>query len=127
MISEQKNMKIPSELIPYCPQCGKPLTMNLRADDTFIEDEGWHKAAERYRTFIASRKNHKILFLELGVGYNTPVIIKYPFWQMTANNPKASYFSINCEDTEIPEDIKSQSVCIKNDIGNVLYDLLSTF
>ena len=92
MMNEQKDMKIPTELIPKCPKCGKPLTMNLRSDDKFVEDGGWIKAAERYENFLRTRKNQKVLLLELGVGYNTPVIIKYPFWQMTAKNSKATYF-----------------------------------
>ena len=79
MVEEQKDMRIPTELIPKCPVCGKPMTMNLRSDDKFVEDEGWHEAAERYENFLRTRKG-KVLFLELGVGYNTPVIIKYPFW-----------------------------------------------
>jgi len=84
MVAEQKNMRIPSELVPKCPVCGKPMTMNLRADDKFVEDDGWHRAAERYHEFIRRHKNMHVLYLELGVGQNTPVIIKYPFWQMTA-------------------------------------------
>lgn len=88
MVARQENMKIPSELLPVCPHCGKPMTMNLRSDDAFVEDEGWHRAAERYADFLRTRKGQKILFLELGVGYNTPVIIKYPFWQMTAKKPQ---------------------------------------
>ena len=84
MLKQQKDMKIPTELLPVCPHCGKPLTMNLRSDDKFVEDEGWHRAEERYENFLRTREGQKILFLELGVGYNTPVIIKYPFWQMTA-------------------------------------------
>ena len=95
MVKRQENMKIPSELLPVCPHCGKPMTMNLRCDDTFVEDEGWHRAAERYENFLRTRNGQKILFLELGVGYNTPVIIKYPFWQMTAKNPNAVYACIN--------------------------------
>ena len=95
MVKRQKDMKIPSELLPVCPHCGKPMTMNLRSDDTFVEDEGWHRAAERYEDFLRTRTGGKILFLELGVGYNTPVIIKYPFWQMTAKNPEATYACIN--------------------------------
>lgn len=83
-MDEQADMKIPTELIPKCPKCGKPLTMNLRSDDKFVEDEGWLKASEHYENFLRTRQNQSILFLELGVGYNTPVIIKYPFWQMTA-------------------------------------------
>ena len=80
MVAEQKNMRIPSELVPKCPECGKPMTMNLRCDDTFVQDEGWYKASERYSDFLRRHEGMYILFLELGVGFNTPVIIKYPFW-----------------------------------------------
>ena len=95
--AQGKDMKIPSELVPRCPVCGAPMTMNLRADNTFVEDEGWHKAAGRYDDFIHRHKGMKVLFLELGVGYNTPGIIKYPFWQMTVENPKATYICINAK------------------------------
>lgn len=97
----------------------------LRADDKFVEDEGWHIAAERYQNFLRTRQNQKILFLELGVGYNTPVIIKYPFRQMTAKNPKASYVCINMGDASCPDEIKSRSICIDHDIKEVITDLLS--
>ncbi len=120
MVAQQKNMKIPSELLPVCPHCGKPMTMNLRADNKFVEDEGWHKAAERYENFLRTREGEKILFLELGVGYNTPVIIKYPFWQMTANNPKATYACINQGQAVCPQEIEPQSVCINSDIGDTI-------
>lgn len=124
MIKEQKNMKIPSELLPVCPHCGKAMTMNLRCDNTFVEDEGWHKAAERYQNFIRTRINTKILFLELGVGYNTPAIIKYPFWQMTANNKEATYACINYGQASVPNDIAKQSICINADIFKVVEDLM---
>lgn len=123
MIAEQRDMRIPSELIPHCPKCGRPLTMNLRSDDTFVEDEGWNAAAKRYTDFIQARKNGRILFLELGVGYNTPVIIKYPFCQMTMNNPKAVYACINLGDADCPEEIKDRSICISSDIGKILEKL----
>ncbi len=123
MIKEQKNMKIPSELLPVCPHCGKAMTMNLRCDNTFVEDEGWHKAAERYQNFIRTRINTKILFLELGVGYNTPAIIKYPFWQMTANNKEATYACINYGQASVPNDIIKKSICINEDIFKVIEDL----
>ena len=120
MVTRQEDMKVPTELLPVCPHCGKPLTMNLRSDNKFVEDEGWHRAAERYENFLRTRAGQKILFLELGVGYNTPVIIKYPFWQMTAKNPNAIYACINQGQAVCPQEIERQSVCINADIGQVL-------
>ena len=123
MVRRQEDMKVPTELLPTCPHCGKPLTMNLRCDDTFVEDEGWHRAAERYENFLRTRAGGKILFLELGVGYNTPVIIKYPFWQMTAKNPNATYACINQGQAVCPQEIETQSICMDADIGQVLHSL----
>ena len=123
MVRRQENMKIPTELLPSCPHCGKPLTMNLRSDNKFVEDEGWHRAVERYENFLRTRAGQKILFLEFGVGYNTPVIIKYPFWQMTAKNPNAIYACINQGQAVCPQEIERQSVCINADIGQVLQSL----
>ena len=120
MLELQKDRKIPEELIPRCPVCGSPMSMNLRSDDTFVEDEGWHRAADRYTGFLRSHKGQKLLFLELGVGFNTPVIIKYPFWQMTAQNPKAVYACMNYRDAAAPQEIREQSICIDGDIGEVL-------
>ena len=120
MLKQQKDMKIPTELLPVCPHCGKPLTMNLRSDDKFVEDEGWHRAAERYQNFLRTRAGGKILFLELGVGYNTPVIIKYPFWQMTAKNPNATYASINKGQAVCPTEIRHKSICINDNISNTI-------
>lgn len=123
MVAQQKNMKVPTELLPRCPVCGKPMVMNLRSDNKFVEDKGWHIAAERYSNFLRSRQNGNILFLELGVGYNTPVIIKYPFWQMTISNSKATYACVNFGEAACPNEIKEQSICINGDIGTVLSDL----
>ena len=123
MIERQENMKIPTELLPVCPHCGKPLTMNLRSDDKFVEDEGWHRAAERYENFLRTRAGGKILFLEFGVGYNTPIIIKYPFWQMTAKNPNATYVCINQGQAVCPQEIEKRSICMDADIGQVLQSL----
>ena len=123
MFKRQKNMKIPTELLPFCPRCGKPLTMNLHSDNKFVEDEGWHRAAERYENFLHTREGGKILFLELGVGYNTPVIIKYPFWQMTARNPNATYICINQGQAVCPQKIEKRSICMDADIGQVLQSL----
>ena len=120
MVAQQKNMKIPTELIPRCPKSNKPMTMNLRCDDSFVQDEGWYLACNRYQNFIKKNGNSHILYLELGVGMNTPGIIKYPFWQMTAKNKNAVYCSINSELSYVPNEIQNQSVVIKNDIAKVL-------
>ena len=124
MVRRQENMRIPTELVPHCPHCGKPMTMNLRCDDRFVEDDGWHEAAERYSNFLRTRKGQKILFLELGVGYNTPVIIKYPFRQMTAKSPSAVYACINYGQADCPDEIQKQSICIDSDIGQIIKALL---
>ena len=120
MVAKQKNRKIPSELIPRCPVCGKPMIMNLRSDDTFVEDEGWHSAAARYNHFLRTYRGKRVLFLELGVGANTPGIIKYPFWQMTYENPNALYACINYGEAVAPSDIKDRSIVINGDITEIL-------
>ncbi len=123
MFAEQKDMKIPSELVPHCPVCGAPMSMNLRADNTFVEDEGWHDAAGRYKDFIRNHESLCVLYLELGVGGNTPVIIKYPFWRMTCQNPKSSYACINLSEAYCPKEIQKRAICITGDIGDVLKNL----
>ncbi|HJB15827.1 MAG TPA: Sir2 silent information regulator family NAD-dependent deacetylase [Candidatus Blautia excrementipullorum] len=123
MAALQKDMKIPTELIPKCPVCGSPMTMNLRCDTTFVQDEGWYAASNRYEDFIRRRQGMRILFLELGVGSNTPGIIKYPFWQMTYQNPKAVYACINYGEAYAPKEIGERSICIDGDIGEVLKEL----
>mgnify|MGYP000840189910 CR=1 FL=1 len=120
MVKRQKDMKIPTGLIPHCPVCGKPMTMNLRADDTFVQDDGWYRAAERYADFLRRHKEIKMLLLELGVGMNTPGIIKYPFWQMAAQNPNADYVSINAGEAYAPEEIRERAICVNGDIGEVI-------
>lgn len=123
MVAEQKDRKIPSELIPYCPICGKPMTMNLRSDDTFVQDEGWYGAQSRYQDYLLRHNGMRLLFLELGVGGNTPAIIKYPFWKFTSENPNAIYACINFEEAFAPHNIKKQAICIQSDIGKVLKDI----
>ncbi len=123
MVEEQRDMRVPSELVPACPHCGRPMTMNLRSDDKFVEDAGWHAAAGRYERFLNAHREGKVAYLELGVGYNTPVIIKYPFWRMTAQNPEAVYICINRGEAACPREIGGRSVCIDGDIGGTLRDI----
>ena len=120
MLEFQEDMRVPTELIPRCPKCGKPMTMNLRSDNTFVQDKGWYRAADRYAEFLRRHENLHILFLELGVGYNTPAIIKYPFWQMTAKNPKAVYACLNFGEAVCPKEIASQSICINSEIQKII-------
>lgn len=118
---------IPSGLIPTCPECGAPATTNLRVNATFVEDEGWHAASDRYRDYLEAHAapDDKVLFLELGVGFNTPVIIKYPFWQMTARNESATYACVNMGDVAVPKEIERRSICMDGDINEVLESLAS--
>ena len=113
-------MKIPTELIPKCPECGEPMTMNLRADDSFVQDAGWDAAAERYSLFLNRHEHMNVVYLELGVGYNTPGIIKYPFWQMTAQNPRATYICLNNGQAYCPAEIENQSICVDGDIWEIM-------
>ena len=123
MVREQSDMRVPAGLVPHCPHCGRPMTMNLRADDSFVQDEGWYRAAERYQDFLRRHAHGRILYLELGVGYNTPGIIKYPFWQETYRNPEAFYVCLNLGDAAAPGEIADRSLCIDGDIGEVLKKL----
>jgi NAD-dependent SIR2 family protein deacetylase len=131
MIAQQEDMRIPSELIPRCPVCGGPMKVNLRADETFVEDEGWHAASERYTAFIRRHLNVEtlratsLLFLDLGSGGNTPVIFKIPFIQWTMQNPNATYATINLGEAFTVEQIKDRSIVIDGDIGEVLEELLN--
>ena len=120
MAAEQRDMKIPAGLLPKCPVCGSPMTMNLRCDMTFVQDDGWYAASNRYDDFIRRHEGLHILFLELGVGSNTPVIIKYPFWQMTAQNRSATYACVNYGEAFCPQEIAGQSVCLDADISDIL-------
>jgi NAD-dependent SIR2 family protein deacetylase len=119
---EAPKMTVPQSLVPRCPVCGKPMTMNLRSDDRFVEDEGWRQAAGRYEEFLRTRGG-KVLFLELGVGYNTPGIIKYPFWSMTAGLPEATYACLNYDQAVCPAGIADRSICIDGDLGKVIAQL----
>ena len=117
-------MRIPTELIPKCPDDGSDVTMNLRADDSFVEDEGWHRASAAYGDYLRRHERLHVLFLEIGIGMNTPVICKYPFWQMTNDNPKAVYACLNFNEAYCPVQIEKQSVCINGDSGDVIRQLL---
>lgn len=123
MIEKQRDMRIPSDLIPRCPHCGRPLTVNLRSDDTFVQDEGWYAAQNRYSDFMRRHEGLHVLFLELGVGGNTPVIIKYPFWRRTAENPNAVYACLNQGEAICPPEIGKRSICIDGDIAEILEKL----
>ncbi len=120
MYARECDMRVPAELVPKCPECGAPMTMNLRCDDTFVEDEGWHAACARYRDFLRRHEGLRVLFLELGVGGNTPVIIKYPFWNATAENPQATYACVNMGEALCPGDIEHRSILIDGDIAEAL-------
>lgn len=125
MVREQKNLRIPSELVPRCPRCGAPMAMNLRCDDTFVQDEGWFAANERYRAFVRDHASCRLLLLELGVGYNTPGIIKYPFWEMAKKNPLATYAALNLDTPCIPSRISGRAFWIRRPVDQSIPALLN--
>lgn len=114
---------VSSELVPKCPKCGRPMSMNLRSDNTFVQDAGWDEAAKRYERFLKDNKHKRNVFLELGVGYNTPGIIKYPFWQYTYNRKDAFYICINKGQADIPSEINEKSICVDADIFGEITDM----
>ena len=119
-------MAVPADLVPHCPRCGEPMSMNLRADDTFVEDEGWHQAAQRYSDFLRRHQHMRVLFLEAAVGFNTPTIVKYSFWRMVYEWEDAVYACLNYGEAFAPDEIKKKSICIDGDIGTILNQLHST-
>ena len=124
MVEQQRDLRVPGELVPRCPRCGAPAAMNLRSDETFVEDEGWHRAASRYDDFLRRHEGMRMLFLELGVGGNTPGIVKYPFWQMAAKNPRATYACVNYGEAVAPVEIDRRSILIDADAGSAIEALL---
>ena len=120
MVKSRKDLKIPKELIPKCPHCGRNMSMNLRCDNTFVQDDNWYYSMDRYKKFLDESKNKNILFLELGVGYNTPAIIKYSFWDMALKNENSIYASVNLNDSYAPDNLKERSICIESDISNTI-------
>lgn len=123
MFAAEKNLSVPEELFPHCPKCGEVMTLNLRSDDNFVEDEGWKIAAYNYKKFLSRYSGEEIIFLELGVGGNTPGIIKFPFWNFTAENPKAYYICINKGEAFAPKEILDRSILIDADIKEVLNEI----
>ena len=119
------SMRVPTDLLPKCPNCGRPLTMNLRSDDKFVEDTGWQKAAEAYEAWMTAHQDKRVVFLEIGVGYNTPGIIKYSFWQQVYQNEKATYACLNLAEEPVPREIKEQSIVISGDSAQVIQELVS--
>jgi NAD-dependent SIR2 family protein deacetylase len=124
MMSSQKDMRVPAGLVPRCPICGRPMSMNLRADSTFVEDAGWHAAAKRYDGFLNQHEKSRLLLLDLGTGMNTPAIIKYNFWRMAYRLPDAAYACVNMGEAYAPGEIGKRSICINEDIGEVLAGIL---
>lgn len=124
MVSEQEGMRIPSELVPRCPRCGRPMTMNLRVDGSFVQDEGWYRAKDRYDDYLRRHEGMRVLLLELGVGMNTPVWIKYPFWRMAERNENATYACLNLGETYAPPEIAERSICLDDDIESTLKRLI---
>lgn len=123
MVAQQANMRVPTELIPRCPVCGAPMAMNLRADSTFVEDAGWQAACRRYIAFLQRTAQTRIVYLELGVGFNTPGIIRYPFEQFALQGKRATLVRVNQTDADVPPALRRKSVSLRGDIHRILQAL----
>lgn len=123
MVGQQRDLRVPGRLVPHCPVCGAPMTVNLRCDDTFVQDAGWYAAQEHYADFVRRHRRGRVLYLELGVGINTPGIIKYPFWRFVRENPDAVYACVNKGTAYAPGEIADRSLCLDADIGRILSEL----
>lgn len=125
---ENISMTVPDDLVPYCPDDGSPMALNLRVDDTFVQDATWHECAQRYQTFLDTRRacendGSRTLFLDLGSGGNTPIIFKFPFMQWTYDNRNATYASINLGEAVTAPQIAGRSILINADIDATLRDI----
>lgn len=123
MVKQEKDGKVPTALIPHCPRCGAEMDFNLYWDDRFVRDEGWHIAHDRYLDYVDAHRSGKVLFLELGVGYNSPGVIKYPFWRFTMQNPQAIFASVNRDQPSYPEEIADRAIVISADLDKTIRDL----
>lgn len=123
MIQAQEGRFVPTALLPLCPHCNAPMTPNLRKDSSFVEDEGWHRASEQYQQYLQQSRGKKTLFLELGVGYNTPGIIKVPFLQQCYQREESFFLSINQDYWKIPSELKGKSLLLQGDISQIVSKL----
>lgn len=125
MDQTRRDCVVPSYMVPKCPVCGGPMEMNLRCDQYFVEDEAWHEAEQRFGEYLRKCEDKKTVLLELGVGFNTPVIIKFGFHNATRKNKSATYICVNLFEAAAPSDIMDRSICIQSDCGKVIEDLLA--
>lgn len=123
MDKARRDCLIPSELVPKCPVCGGNMAMNLRCDNYFVEDEAWHEAADRYAGFLEQNKDKKVVLLELGVGFNTPIIIRFPFEKMVRENSSYSLIRMNMDEAVVPESFGKRAIGIGGDMAKAITDI----
>ena len=123
MDKARRDCLIPSELVPKCPVCGGNMAMNLRCDNYFVEDEAWHEAADRYAGFLEQHKDKKVVLLELGVGFNTPIIIRFPFEKMVRENSSYSLIRMNMDEAVVPESFGKRAIGIGGDMAKAITDI----
>lgn len=123
MDSARQDCVIPSELVPKCPVCGGKMDMNLRCDNYFVEDEEWHEAADRYADFLKMNKGKNVVLLELGVGFNTPIIIRFPFEKLVRENKSYSMIRLNLDEAVVPESFGKRAIGIGGDMAKVISDI----
>lgn len=125
MDQARKDCRVPSYMVPKCPVCGGPMTMNLRCDQYFVEDEAWYEAEERFGRFLNVCRKKKTALLELGIGFNTPTIVRFPFEKLARENRNMTLIRLNLNEAIVPESLGARGIGINSDMEKSITDILS--
>lgn len=124
MDQARRDCLVPSYMVPKCPVCGGPMAMNLRCDRYFVEDEAWHNAERRFGDFIEECHNGEVALLELGAGFNTPTIVRFPFERMVRENKNMRLIRLNLNEAIVPESFGERAIGINRDMNESITDII---
>lgn len=125
MNEAREDCKIPSHMVPRCPVCGGPMAMNLRCDQYFVEDAAWHEAEEHFGAFLNECRKKKVVLLELGIGFNTPTIVRFPFEKLTREKENMTLIRLNLDEAIVPESLGKRAIGINSDMEKSITDILN--
>lgn len=123
MDAARKDCKIPSYMVPKCPVCGGAMDMNLRKDNHFVQDEAWYAAEERFSDYLSEAIDQKLVLVELGVGFNTPTIIRFPFEKLVREHENINLIRLNLDQAIVPKSFGKRAVGINADMADSILDI----